>query len=65
MEGKGGGGKANICEYARMQVCEGVREHMRIGEGVERGGTYGNRKRGVYINASICLYIFFNLPPIP
>ena len=42
-----GRGEANICEYTRMQVCEGVREHMRIGEGVERGGIYGNRKRGV------------------
>ena len=57
--------KGNICEYARIRVCDGVR------------GTYANRRRGragknlwkqeegVYINASICIYIFFNLSPIP
>ena len=54
-------GKVNLCEYVRMRVCEGMKERVRIGGGGERGGTYGNRKRGFVLIQTFA----YNLPPTP
>ena len=54
-------GKVNVCGYVRMRVCEGMKERVQIGGGGERGGTYGNRKRGFVLMQTFA----YNLPPTP